>query len=89
MVAKMVEHVSPVQLQHKLLDLSIRTVEPCQMINLCTPYSEDLWLKKRVSLRKVALMRTLIRNRIVTNENSPLSILDGVLVEHNMLVSKP
>ena len=46
MVAKMVEHVSPVPLQHKLLDLSIRTVEPCQMINLCTPYSEDLCLEE-------------------------------------------
>ena len=44
MVAKMVEHVSPVQLQHKLLDLSIRTVEPCQMINLCTSYSEHWWV---------------------------------------------
>ena len=41
MIAKMVQHVSPVPLQLKLLDLSIRTVEPCQMINLCTPYSEN------------------------------------------------
>ena len=34
-------------------------------------------------------MRTFIRNRIVTNENSSGSILDGVLVELNMLVSEP
>ena len=45
--------------------------------------------KRRVSLRKVALMRTFIRNRIVTSENSSGSILDEVLVEHNMLVSEP
>ena len=39
MVAKMVEDVSPVPLQLKLLDLSFRTVELCQMINLCITFS--------------------------------------------------
>ena len=43
----------------------------------------------RVRFLKLALMRTFIRNRIVTSENSSLSILDGVLVEHDMLVSEP
>ena len=46
MIAKMVEHVSPVSLQLKLLDLSIRTVEPCQMLNLCITYSEHSWLEE-------------------------------------------
>ena len=43
----------------------------------------------RVRFLKLALMRTFIRNRIVTSENSSGSILDEVLVEHNMLVSEP
>ena len=48
----MVEHFSPVPLQHKLLDLSIRTVEPCQMLNLCTPYSEHAWLEEECQVAK-------------------------------------
>ena len=60
MVAKIVEHVSPVQLQHKLLDLSIRTVEPCQMLNLCTPYSEHSWLEEESQVAKCGAYASML-----------------------------